>query len=635
MGLCRVVLLLANLPELGLVEHKFAWTAHAFLIGLWFDNVVACYLSLPALLAATLCPLWKKAQGAFFRVLPAYYLLCYALVLFIGIANVPYFSYFFKPINASIFGWNAELGTNSAMVLGEPVYLGYLALFFVFLAAFGWLSRRIGRLWKQKGTLRPERKAGLLLHLPACLLLLLLCLLGIRGRLGYNPIRTSQAYFCDNAFINQLGLNPAFFLIRDLYDMSKSYYTPDKLIGLDKALPLVRKELGVAADAPSPVVREVPAGKVEKKNIVIVLMESMSADFLSMKAADGSPLTPCLDSLVRKSYYFPNFFSAGNHTNHGILATLYGLPSLFNKNMMQRANVPLCEGLPDLLESAGYQTMFFVPHAGQYDNIEAFVKENGIRRLYDESDYPTSERVNAWGVPDAYLFKFAEGELAKANRRGQPFFATILTVSNHPPYIIPEAYRKVSPAPWKQIVAYADAAVGSFVRAASREAWGKNTLFVFLGDHGTITGPQTLDMPLSYNHIPLIIYSPSFTDAPKVFPQYGGQVDVFPTLAGLLGLPYENNTLGVDLLHRRRPYMFFSSDEAFACIDSTYFYCYNMKTRREHLYLYRESGQPDSLAAFRPKADSMRAYAAAMLRTSEYLFKKELTRLQANHDKLR
>ena len=212
------------------------------------------------------------------------------------------------------------------------------------------------------------------------------------------------------------------------------------------------------------------------------------------------------------------------------------------------------------------------------------------------------------------------------SKSDKPFFATLLTISNHPPYIVPERFKSVSNESQFQIVAFADDAIRNFMESARKQDWYNNTIFVFLGDHGKVVGSQTYEMPLSYNHIPLIIYSPAFADAPKRFAQFGGQVDVFPTIMGMLNRSYENNTFGVDLLKEKRRYMFFSSDDAIGCIDSTYFYTRNFKSEVEGVFRYRDNSAENLLSANKAAADSMRTYSLSMLQTANYMFKNQLTR---------
>ncbi|WP_255412484.1 LTA synthase family protein [Dysgonomonas sp. Marseille-P4361] len=626
----RIVLLLTNLQHISDVDSKFSWIFSALLRGVWFDNVIACYISIAPLAILSILGLFNIVKKPIFTICNIFYIAVYTLLFAIGTANIPYFHYFFKHLNNSIFNWNEEGGTTLGMVTQETSYYIYMVFFLISIVLFGFLLFRISKqlLQKEQISIKPKEY---LLYIPIVAALIGLCLFGIRGRMGYNPIRTSQAYFCTNSFLNQLGINPSFYLMRDIIESGKSHHNVDNIISEEDAIAITQETLNISSNnnsGSSPIVREIiTEGEAKNMNVIVVLMESMSSDFLDVKE-NGQEVTPYINQLKRESYYFNNFYSAGTHTNHGVLATLYGLPSLFDRNMMKNVDIPLCQGLPNELQKQGYRTMFFMTHEAQYDNMNAFLYENGIDEVYAEENYPREKRRNSFGVADDFLMEYGLNKINEKAKEPQPFFATLLTISNHPPYIIPEKYKSISKDTQYQILAFADDAIRQFMEGAKEQEWYDNTIFVFLGDHGKIVGSQTYDMPLSYNHIPLIIYSPSFADAPQQFEQFGGQVDVFPTVMGLLNRPYTNNTFGVDLFKENRPYMFFSSDDALGCIDQEDFYSYNFKANIEGLYKYRENNPQNFIEENKTKADSMKAYSAAMLQTASYMFKNRLLRVE-------
>lgn len=504
-----------------------------------------------------------------------------------------------------------------------------MGVFLLVVIAFGYL---VFKLSKRLLKLQQENIKGkeYFIYIPTCIILAILCMLGIRGRFGYNPIKTSQAYFCNNSFLNQLGINPSFYFLRDVIESSKTHHSIDNVISEKDAISYTQKFFGLnpADEQKSPIARYIKAESPAKDmNVVVILMESMSADLLKV-TENGKEITPFLNQLIKKSYYFDHFYSAGTHTNHGILATLYGLPALFDKNMMKNVTIPLCQGLPNTLQEQNYKTMFFMPHESQYDNMNAFLLENGFEEIYSQENYPPQMRKNSFGVADDFLLSYSLNKINEKAPTSSPFFTTILTVSNHPPYIVPEKFENVSTKPEFQIVAFADDAIRQFFADAEKQSWFKNTIFVLLGDHGKIVGTQTYEMPLSLNHIPLIIYSPAFTDMPTTVSNPGGQVDVFPTIMGLLDRSYMNNTFGVDMFKTKRPYMFFSSDNALGCIDEKYFYTYNFKSKIDGLYEYSENSSDNLLSQFKQKADSMNLYSAAMFQTANYMLKHELTRVK-------
>lgn len=626
----RIVLLLTNLQHISDVDTKISWISSALIRGVWFDNVIACYISIAPLAILCILGLLNILKKPIFTICNIFYIVVYTLIFAIGTANIPYFQYFFKHLNNSIFNWNEEGGTTLGMVTQETSYYIYMVFFLISIALFGYLLFKISKKLLQKEQINIKLKEYLL-YIPLVAVLIGLCLFGIRGRMGYNPIRTSQAYFCSNSFLNQLGINPSFYLMRDIIESGKSHRNVNNIISEKEAITITQKALNIQSNSnnsTSPIVRDIVAeGEAKDMNVIVILMESMSSDLLEVKE-NGQEITPYLNQLKNKSYYFNNFYSAGTHTNHGVLATLYGLPSMFDRNMMKNVDIPLCQGLPNELQKQGYRTMFFMTHEAQYDNMNAFLLENGIDEVYAEENYPREKRRNSFGVADDFLMEYGLNKINEKAKEPQPFFATLLTVSNHPPYIVPDEFKDRSKDTQYQIVAFADDAIRQFMEGAEKQDWYNNTIFVFLGDHGKIVGSQTYDMPLSLNHVPLIIYSPSFSDAPQQLEQLGGQVDVFPTVMGLLNRSYTNNTFGIDLFKENRPCMFFSSDDALGCINQEDFYTYNFKANIEGLYKYKDSNPESFINQNRAKADSMKTYSAAMLQTASYMFKNRLLRLE-------
>jgi len=289
-------------------------------------------------------------------------------------------------------------------------------------------------------------------------------------------------------------------------------------------------------------------------------------------------------------------------------------------------NVDLYTGLPAALKEAGYQTLFFLTSNPQYDNMNAFLLSNHIDKIYSEYNYPEDKIVNNFGVQDDFLFQYGIEALDTLSRKEEPFLATFLTVSNHPPYIVPKEFEDIGDTDKKRMIAFADNSMKQFMDAAKEEEWFNNTIFLFLGDHGRVLGAQHYDLALTHNHVPLIIYSPLFDDMPKRFCQYGGQIDVFPTVMSLLNRSYENSTMGVNLFEGKRPYMYFVSDHHLGCIDDKFFYIYQPSAKTDGLYDYRSKNTNNLKEEYKQIADSMKAYGVSMMLASDFLVKEKLTR---------
>lgn len=595
----------------------------AFVRGVWFDNVIACYVLIVPLGVCGIAALFGYYGKWLFRSCHYYFVAFYALLFLSAAANIPYYLYFTKVLNSSIFNWFEYGTTTASMVVGESSYYKYIAYFLVATVLFSVLTGRYTRVirlhlvsprpvsWPQRG--------GILLA-TACLVGL--CLFGIRGRIGYNPIKVSAAYFCLNPVLNQMGINPTFNLMASVVDDNRSENKVLHLMPADEAVRNAQSYLHrTGIDGISPLARVAEADTVpSRKNVVMVMMESMSASLMQQFGQEAR-LTPYLDSLYHESLSFANFYSAGNHTNHGLYATLYSFPSVMKRNAMKGSVIPTYSGLPTVLRDNGYATMFFMTHESQYDNMNAFFRTNGYQEIYSQENYPNNKVVNGFGVQDDFLFSYALPVLNRHAATGKPFFATLLTISNHPPYIIPPHFHPETDVPEHQIVEYADWSIRCFMEAASREPWFDNTIFVFLGDHGKMVGTADCELPQSYNHIPFIIYETGIT--PEERTDFAGQVDVAPTLLGMLGISYTQNNFGIDLLKEQRPAMFYTADNTVAARDSAHLYVYDPTVQREFCY-DTSDGTPHPTVMSEPYS-RLKSYCFSMLQATEWMVQQGMT----------
>ena len=634
-----------------MVSDTSASVVPAFVRGVWFDNVIACYISVVPL-ALTLLPATMSLTFRRMRKATVWWYGVLGSVAFMAsAANIPYFAYFFKNINSSIFEWFGYAGTTAGMVTGEKSYFLYIVMFFVCTALYVYIMVRLRRWFDRRIAQSGEKNEGLAtfintfdkaartqqswlrvasthaMYFFLSAITICLCVFGIRGRTGYNPIKISQAYYCDDAFLNQLGINPAFNLLTSALDDMRKENRDLHLMPYPTAVSLARESLGITGkcdsmhvlrryiDNPSSTANP----KAQKKNVVVILMESMSASLLQ---TFGQPqrLTPTLDSLYNHSMAFSHCYSAGIHTNHGMTASLYSFPALMFRNLMKGTVTPRRDGIPTVLKQQGYHNMFFMTHEAQYDNMKAFFATNGYDDIYAQEDYPKEEVVNSFGVSDHFLFDYAFNKINNQAATGKPFFATLLTISNHPPYVIPEWFKPKTKEPETQIVEYADWAIGNFLSKARKQSWYNNTVFVILADHGKLVGKVSGELPESYNHIPLLIFGPGVEN--KRVDKLANQVDLMPTLMSLLGISYQYDGFGIDQTKDERPMVFYSADNQIVARSTTHCYIYEPKTNRAFCYNIKNDGQlqaTQETAAFKP----LKKYAFGMIQTAQFMLKKQ------------
>lgn len=605
-------------------------TFPAFIRGIWFDNVIGCYILLLPLSILFIASIFNYYGKIIWTIISVYLSVLYIIVFLITAANIPYFQYFFKVINSSVYNWFGYMGTTAGMVFGETSYYPPLLMFIAASFLFIFTIRRLLN-FRHKIAQIPQQ-----IHIPERLIIVLsgalcigLCLFGIRGRTGYNPIKISAAYYCTNPFLNQLGINPVFNLLNSTIDDNRKENRNLHLMPEEEAVKNVQHYLArKGIEGISPIAREInPEDSLCQPNIVLIFMESMSADFMK-RFGQKKTLTPFLDSLYTQSVSFPNFYSAGIHTNHGMYSTLYSFPSIMKRNAMKGSVIPIYSGLPTILKDNGYQTMFFMTHESQYDNMNAFFRTNGFNEIYSQENYPKEKVVSGFGVQDDFLYDYAIERLKEKTKSEKPFFTVLLSISNHPPYIIPSYFHPKSETKEDQIVEYADWSIHEFMKKASRQSWFKNTIFVLLGDHGKMVGNANCEMPQSYNHIPLMIY-PSHPNicSGKLFARevhhFGGQIDVAPTLLGLLNIKYTQNNFGIDLLKEKRPCIFFTADNMIGVRNDSCQTIFAPESEQEFRYTIRK--EKFFPAENSPIFDSLKNYAFSMLQAAEYLTKQHLT----------
>jgi phosphoglycerol transferase MdoB-like AlkP superfamily enzyme len=373
----------------------------------------------------------------------------------------------------------------------------------------------------------------------------------------------------------------------------------------DKKLPLLRKI-------------DFDSTNVVKYNVVLVIMESMSAAKME-RHGNTNNLTPFLDSISKKGYYFENAYTAGIHTMNGIFSTFFSFPALFRQNPMKESSILKYHGVFSTLKDNGYSTIYFTTHDGQFDNVEGFLKANECETVISKPNYPSDKVKTTLGVPDDFMFEFSIPILNKLNQENKPFFAALMTASDHGPYYIPEYFKPRNSEIKKQIVEYADYSLEKFIDLSSKQKWFKNTIFVFVADHGApLDG--LYDMSIDFFHTPLIFYAPNIFKEYKINSNIAGQIDVFPTIMGLLKLQYNNNTLGIDLLKESRPYIFFNADDKYGVIDTDWFLIVR-DDKIKSLYKYRNS-DTHNYAGERPDiVEKMNVYAQSNLQTFQYIIR--------------
>ncbi len=377
----------------------------------------------------------------------------------------------------------------------------------------------------------------------------------VSGLLLSSFLPPRMKYFSKNNYVNELAGNGFYDFVQAFKNNELDFYTYYRTLPDSTVFKTMRQELEAPNshfmnDTLFDLRRCVHYPGTEKKmNVVLISVESLSASF--MKAfGNTQDITPQLDSIARKGMLFTNVYASGTRTVRGLEALSLSVPPLPGQSIIKRPVNEDLFSLGSVFKDKGYITQYMYGGYGYFDNMNYFFGHNGYE-VIDRTALKPNEihYANIWGVADEDLFTLALRMIDKNAATGNPFFTQVMTVSNHRPYTYPDGRINIPPSTQTRegAVKYTDYAIGRFIREASAKPWFANTLFVIVADHcASSAGKQELSLP-GY-HIPMIIYSPGNIETKEVA-ALTAQVDIAPTILGLLNFSYTSKFFGQDIFN--------------------------------------------------------------------------------------
>jgi phosphoglycerol transferase MdoB-like AlkP superfamily enzyme len=533
--------------------------AKAFYLGLKFDLRLAMLLTLPVLLLSWLPGFEPVRSRRGRRVWLGYFVGTASLCALIYLVDFAHYGWLNSRVNSTVIE-HARPVSIAAQVVWETYPVLWAALGLLgFGVVYGWGIRGLVRSLPDPGGLLSRRAwAGIVVGLLAAFAL------GITGSLSGYPLRWSHAFFRPNPFTSALALNPVLYFVDTWpYDapeknfrveaVREAYEDVAHYLGIE---PTHREELSFARS-----VRPM-AGVAHRPNVVIVLMESFGAN---KAGAFGNPLnpTPHFDAVARDSLFFTSFFVASVPTARSIFSILTGIPDVNPEDSSSRNPLLVSQSLI-LNAFEGYEKLYLYTGNLAWGNIRGLLTHNiPDLRMFQQWDY-SSPRNDGWGISDLDLFREVNSVLRTIEDR--PFFAFVQTSGNHPPNTIPkdrgdfqtvqiedeELLRQNNFRSIEELnsLRFIDYSLGHFFELARQEEYFDHTLFLILGDHGSRgTGVNPWEaLGLTSIHVPFVIYGPALIPEARAIDRPVSSLDIFPTVAGLAGIPYINTTLGRDML---------------------------------------------------------------------------------------
>ncbi|MCU0897000.1 MAG: LTA synthase family protein [Burkholderiales bacterium] len=288
------------------------------------------------------------------------------------------------------------------------------------------------------------------------------------------------------------------------------------------------------------------AGPEKRLNVVLVSVESLSAEFLGV-FGNREGLTPNLDRLAREGLLFTELYATGTRTVRGLEALALSVPPTPGQSIVKRPDNAGLFSLASVFNARGYDSKYVYGGYGYFDNMNAFFGANGYA-VVDRTAIPAADihHENIWGVADEDLFAQTLREADASHAAGRRFFLHVMTTSNHRPFTYPEGRIDIPSGKSRQgAVKYTDWALGKLVADARTRPWFDDTVFLIVADHCAASAGKT-DLPLERYHIPLVVYAPKHVE-PARFERLASQIDIAPTLLGLLNFNYESRFFGYDM----------------------------------------------------------------------------------------
>ncbi|NEU07226.1 sulfatase-like hydrolase/transferase [Flavihumibacter sp. R14] len=532
----------------------FSEILQTFVFGVRMDASMAGYISIVPLIFFLI--IWIVPRIPFKEyILRAYIVILIVLFSLITVINFNIYREWGSKLNSKAL----ELFFNSpreALASGasSPLLLSTVVFLTLGISAIA-LSRFMIRYQS------PENKLGVGTKLGAGIVFLLALFLAIRGGLDASPINQSMAYFSNRPLLNHAAINTEWNLVHDLLKQDFNNKNPYRYYKNDEAISIVRN---LYKENPNDTSMSIL--NHSKPNVVLVILESFTADLIE-KLGGEKGITPNIDKLISQGLFFDHIYASGDRTDKGLIAVLSAFPSQATRSIIRLNDKQ--EKLPaisQLFKKNGYVTSFYYGGQSEFFNIKSYLLSHDFNKLVDKSAF-NNEDMSSWGAFDHKVF---QQNLIDLNVSKEPFFSTILTLSNHEPFQLPSPPRfpgdRVEDK-FRSTAYYTDASLGEYLKQASSQDWYKNTLFIIVADHGHRLPKNTYEIydPGRFR-IPLLFYGNVLKNKYKgmVVSTIGNQTDLAATLLSQLKVPHDEFKWSRNLLNQNAAgFSFFSWDNGF------------------------------------------------------------------------
>ena len=514
--------------------------------GLVFDTSAILVTNIPYIVLMLL-PVHYKETAVYQKICRALFLVVNGLALAVNLCDAVYFPYTMRRTTTTVFNEFSNENNLGGIFLTEALHHFYLIIAFVVLMWALYKCYQTTKL-KAKELVWWQYDVATLLSLAAFAPFVVA---GIRGGFttAVRPITISNAnQYANRPIEAALVLNTPFSLYRTI---GKATFVVPEYFKSEKELAAVYQPIHVPHDSVA----------MTKKNVVVFIIESFGREYIGAlnKTLDNSQYkgyTPFVDSLINKSISFKYSYCNGRKSIDGMPSVLSSIPMFIEPFFLTPSSMNQVTGIAGLLDKKGYKTAFF--HGAQRGSMGfmAFARATGFQQYYGREDYVSDKRFGGdadfdgtWAIWDE---PFMQYYAAKMSEMKEPFMTAIFTATSHNPYVIPEQYKDVYPEehlPIHKCIRYTDMSLRKFFEKASKEPWFNNTIFVITSDHTNDSDHAFYQTDLGGFYSPIIIFEADGSRQPEIQDKIAQQIDILPTVMGMLHYDEPYFGFGIDLLN--------------------------------------------------------------------------------------
>lgn len=549
--LVRTSLLVISIPK---TDFSIASVLRIYTMGIMYDAGVAIFFSIPYAIYLALIPL--KWQNSKLNRIISYIAMSLAVLIcmFSFFAEFTFWGEFesrfnFIAVDYLIYTYEVVKNINESYPLPIliPAMIGLSLLMVYVFHRKGWFGNSF------KGNTPWLTRAGVAFAFVTL------------GFVYGTGISNNLAETGNNRYASELSKAGIYSFFSAFKNNELNYDEFYSRIDQHQAINTVRQELsdsGTAFISDNLIARKInDNGTMVKPNVIMVTIESLSADFLE-HFGNKDHLTPNLDSIWNQSITFSNLFATGNRTVRGMEALSLAIPPTPGSSIVRRPENEHLTTIGSIFRDQGYQTSFFYGGDGYFDNMNHYFGNNGYaihdrgRNIVVSDNLEAPRHVipdslvhfeNAWGISDEDLYNEVIRDADMEYGEGKLFYDFVMTTSNHRPYTYPDGKIDIPSGFGRNgAVKFTDFAIGEFIQKIRNKPWFHNTIIIFVADHcASSAGKNEID--ISKYHIPALIYD-ARTGTHFNIDKLCSQIDLYPTLFGLLNWDYESNLFGKDVL---------------------------------------------------------------------------------------